>query len=67
MVMTLPREPNWKLGAFALADVLAHAPNPEIINVRAWMVRMLNRHRFVLADSHHVFARLKHEGNAAVN
>ncbi|VDC02620.1 unnamed protein product [Peniophora sp. CBMAI 1063] len=61
---TLPRVPSWKLGAFALADVLSQEPNQEVVHVREWTLRMLNRYRFVLADSPYLFARLNHERNA---
>ena len=61
---TLPRVTDWESGAFALADVLSQAPDFEIIDVRAWTLRMLNRYRFVLADSQYTFARLNNEEDA---
>lgn len=69
---TLPRVPNWEMGAFSLADIFDCNPGhgcvqrgfPEIVDVRAWALRMLNRYRFVLADSQYAFARLENESSA---
>ncbi|KZV65257.1 hypothetical protein PENSPDRAFT_756655 [Peniophora sp. CONT] len=62
---TLPRVPSWDLGAFALSDVLTHGSSfGRVVDVRAWTLRMLNRYRFVLADSNYIFARLNNEENA---
>ena len=61
---TLPKVPRWEQGAFALRDILSHSPDPEVIDVRGWVLRMLHRYRFVLADSPYEFVFLVDDKSA---
>jgi hypothetical protein len=47
---TLPVVVEWSHGEFALADVLRQTPD-DAVDVRAWVLRLLNRYRFVLGET----------------
>lgn len=60
---TLPLVPHWSEGSFSLRGVL-HQSTTDSVDVRSWTLHMLNRYRYVLADSPYEFSSLTDEKSA---